>query len=70
MMLLWKEIRGNSLLWRLVFVPVALVAEHLRPKAGTLLFVLSVLGAALRDLDLRLEIWSTAQSAARRVSRP
>ena len=43
MTLLWKEIRGNPLLWLLVFVPVVLVAEHVVHGAGTLLFVLSVL---------------------------
>jgi Ca2+:H+ antiporter len=41
--LIWKEVRANPLLWLLVFVPVVFVVEHLRPKAGTLLFVLSVL---------------------------
>ena len=40
---LLKEIRHNRLLWLLVFVPVVLVAEHLRPEAHTLLFALSVL---------------------------
>jgi Ca2+:H+ antiporter len=43
MTLLWKAIRGNPLLWLLVFVPVVLVAEHVVHGAGTLLFVLSVL---------------------------
>jgi Ca2+:H+ antiporter len=37
------EIRRNPLLWLLVFVPVVLVVEKLRPEAHTLLFVLSVL---------------------------
>jgi Ca2+:H+ antiporter len=41
--LLVHEIRRNPLLWLLVFVPVVLVAEKLRPEAHTLLFVLSVL---------------------------
>ncbi len=40
---LLKEIRHNPLLWLLVFVPVVLAAEHFRPGAHTLLFVLSVL---------------------------
>jgi Ca2+:H+ antiporter len=40
---LLKEIRNNPLLWLLVFVPLVLVAEHRRPDAHTLLFVLSVL---------------------------
>jgi Ca2+:H+ antiporter len=43
MKLLLKEIIRNPLLWLLVFVPVVLVAEHVKPEAGTLLFVLSVL---------------------------
>ena len=38
-----KEIRHNRLLWLLVFVPMVIVAEHLRPEAHTLLFILSVL---------------------------
>ena len=37
-----NEIRHNPLLWLLVFVPVVLVAEKLKPEAHTLLFVLSV----------------------------
>ena len=43
MNLLFKEIRHNPLLWLLAFVPVVLAAEHLKPEAQTLLFVLSVL---------------------------
>ena len=43
MKLLFQEIRRNPLLWLLVFVPVVLVAEKLKPEAHTLLFVLSVL---------------------------
>ena len=43
MALLLAEIRHNPLLWLLVFVPVVLAAEMLRPEAQTLLFVLSVL---------------------------
>ncbi|HYX20379.1 MAG TPA: calcium/proton exchanger [Thermoanaerobaculia bacterium] len=38
-----KDLRGNRLNWLLVFVPVAVVAEHAKPEAHTLLFVLSVL---------------------------
>jgi Ca2+:H+ antiporter len=38
-----KDIRHSPLLWLLVFVPVVFVAEHLKPEAATLLFVLSVL---------------------------
>jgi Ca2+:H+ antiporter len=38
-----RELRGNPLYWLLVFVPVVLVAEHSRPEAHTLLFVLSIL---------------------------
>ena len=37
------EIRGNPLLWLLVFVPVVLIGEHVVPESHTLLFVLSVL---------------------------
>src|SRR5512139_1049065 len=40
---LLKEIRHNPLLWLLVFVPVVLVAEKLKPDAHTLLFLLSIL---------------------------
>jgi Ca2+:H+ antiporter len=40
---LFKEIRHNPLLWLLIIVPVALVAEKLDPEAHTRLFVLSVL---------------------------
>src|SRR2546430_1536406 len=40
---LLEEIRHNPMLWLLVFVPVVLVAQKLRPEAHTLLFVLSVL---------------------------
>src|SRR5678816_3186958 len=43
MKLLLHEIRRNPLLWLLVFVPVVLVVERLKPGAHTLLFVLSVL---------------------------
>jgi Ca2+:H+ antiporter len=42
--LLLREIRRNRLLWLLAFVPTVFIVEHLRPEAGTLLFVLSVLG--------------------------
>jgi len=41
--LLFKEIRGNPLLWLLVFVPAVLVAEKVKPGSHTLLFVLAVL---------------------------
>ncbi len=40
---LLKEIRRNPLLWLLVFVPVVFIVERMKPEAGTLLFVLSVL---------------------------
>jgi len=40
---LLKEIRHNPLLWLLVFVPVVLIADKLKPEAHTLLFLLSVL---------------------------
>ena len=41
---LLREIRQNPLLWLLAFVPTVFIVEHLRPEAGTLIFVLSVLG--------------------------
>jgi Ca2+:H+ antiporter len=41
--LLLREIRGNPMLWLLVFVPAVLAAEHLAPSSHTTLFVLSVL---------------------------
>ena len=40
---LLQEIKSNPLLWLLVFVPIVLVAEKLRPESHTMLFVLSVL---------------------------
>ena len=40
---LLDEVRRNPLLWLLVFVPVVLTAQKVRPEAHTLLFVLSVL---------------------------
>ena len=40
---LLHDIRHNPLLWLLAFVPVLFVAQHLRPEAHTLLFVLSIL---------------------------
>jgi Ca2+:H+ antiporter len=43
MRILLSELRGNPMLWLLVFVPVVFVAEHLKPQAHTALFVLSVL---------------------------
>ncbi len=40
---LFHEIRHYPLLWLLVFVPVVLAAEKMKPEAHTLLFLLSVL---------------------------
>jgi len=40
---LFKEILHNPLLWLLVFVPVVLAGQKLKPEAHTLLFVLSIL---------------------------
>jgi Ca2+:H+ antiporter len=40
---LLQEIQRNLLLWLLIFVPIVLVTEKLKPDAHTLLFVLSVL---------------------------
>src|SRR5690242_9634733 len=39
---LLHEIRRNPLLWLLVFVPIVLVAEKLKPESHTFLFVLSI----------------------------
>lgn len=36
------EIRKNPLTWLLIFVPVVIAAEHAKPEAHTLLFLLSV----------------------------
>jgi Ca2+:H+ antiporter len=41
--LLWHNIRRTPLLWLLVFVPIALVAERSNHEAHTLHFVLSIL---------------------------
>src|SRR3954454_19279312 len=43
MNILLREIRQNPLLWLLIFVPVVLVLEKLKPQSHILLFVLSVL---------------------------
>src|ERR1700761_2329960 len=43
MNLLLREIRGNPLLWMLIFVPIVLAVEHAAPSAHTALFVLAVL---------------------------
>ena len=40
---LLQEFRHNPLLWLLVFVPVVLATQKLKPEAHTMLFVLSVL---------------------------
>jgi Ca2+:H+ antiporter len=40
---LFAEIRNNPLLWLLIFVPVVLIVELVRPEAHTLLFLLSIL---------------------------
>ena len=40
---LLQEIRHNPLLWLLVFVPIVIAAEKIKPEAHTLLFVLAVL---------------------------
>ena len=42
-MQLLAAIRRTPLLWLLVFVPIVLAAEHLRPEAHTALFLLSIL---------------------------
>lgn len=38
---LWKDVRGNPLMWLLVFVPAVFAAEHAH-ASGTVLFALSV----------------------------
>src|ERR1700761_4818962 len=43
MNLLLREIRGNPLLWMLIFVPIVLAVEYVAPSAHTALFVLAVL---------------------------
>ena len=40
---LLKEVRGNPLLGLILFVPVLFIVEHVKPEAGTLLFVISIL---------------------------
>ncbi|MBV8837069.1 MAG: calcium/proton exchanger [Alphaproteobacteria bacterium] len=57
-----REIRHNPLLWLLVFIPVVLLAQLIRPQAHTLLFVLSV--AAIVPLAALLSR-ATEQVAAR-----
>jgi Ca2+:H+ antiporter len=43
MMLLLREVRGNPVLWLLIFVPALFAAKAVDHEAHTLLFVLSVL---------------------------
>ena len=43
MRLLLREIRGNPILWLLIFVPAVFAGESLAPESHTLLFVISVL---------------------------
>src|SRR4051812_15008302 len=57
---LLKEIRGNPLLWLLVFVPAVLIAAKVKPEAHTLLFVLSVLAI----LPLAVLLSSATESVA------
>ncbi len=40
---IWRELRGNPLLWLLPFVPIVLVAGHGVQQGGTALFFLSIL---------------------------
>ena len=49
---LLKDIRRNPLLWLLVFVPAVFIVEHMKPEAGTLLFVLS--GTLMISRTLRI----------------
>ena len=55
------EIRGNPLLWLLVFVPAVLLAEVAVPGAHTLLFVLSVLAIVPLAALLSLATESVAE---------
>jgi Ca2+:H+ antiporter len=59
---LLTTLRGNRLLWLLVFVPVVLVGEHLLAESQTLVFLLSIL--AIVPLAMILSL-ATEQVAAR-----
>jgi Ca2+:H+ antiporter len=61
MSLLLKAIRETPLLWLLVFVPIVLVVEVVRPEAHTLLFVLSVLAIVPLAAMLSLATESVAE---------
>lgn len=61
MALLLKEIRQTPLLWLLVFVPLVLVVEIVRPQAHTVLFVLSVLAIVPLAALLSLATESVAE---------
>jgi len=61
MQLLWDEIRGNPLLWLLVFVPAVLAAEHVFHAGGMVLFVLSVLAIVPLAALLSLATESVAE---------
>ena len=58
---LLKDIRDTPLLWLLVFVPIVLVVEVVRPEAHTLLFVLSVLAIVPLAALLSLATESVAE---------
>ncbi len=55
------DIKSTPLLWLLVFVPVVLAAELLRPQAHTLLFVLSILAIVPLAAMLSLATESVAE---------
>lgn len=58
---LWHDIRRTPLLWLLIFVPIVLAVEHLRPEAHTLLFLLSVLAIVPLAAMLSLATESVAE---------
>lgn len=58
---LLDQIKSNPLLWLLVFVPVVLVVEIVRPDAHTLLFLLSVLAIVPLAALLSLATESVAE---------
>jgi Ca2+:H+ antiporter len=58
---LLDQIKSNPLLWLLVFVPIVLVVEIVRPDAHTLLFLLSVLAIVPLAALLSLATESVAE---------
>jgi Ca2+:H+ antiporter len=56
-----RDIRKTPLLWLIVFVPIVLLAEIIRPEAHTLLFILSVLAIVPLAAMLSLATESVAE---------